>query len=155
MISPAGLASPLLLLVGYVGTAVGHRESYSLFLHNNVDLNVLGHKTLKLRQFYSVCLSLRLTVTVGEVDEAAGAGVAVLSAVVRFAEAATGPILTGSICELGLTVAACREAKREKKTQNMIWYEGESFNVSICDLTDSWDSREQASGDSMGWSGDL
>lgn len=121
MISPAGLASPLLLLVGYVGTAVGHRESYSLFLHNNVDLNVLGHKTLKLRQFYSVCLSLRLTVTVGEVDEAAGAGVAVLSAVVRFAEAATGPILTGTICELGLTVAACREAKREK--QHKTWYD--------------------------------
>lgn len=70
---------------------------------------------LKLRQFYSVCLSLRLTVTVGEVDEAAGAGVAVLSAVVRFAEAATGPILTCTICELGLTVAACREAKREKQ----------------------------------------
>lgn len=44
MISPAGLASPLLLLVGYVGTAVGHRESHSLFLHNKVDLNVLDIK---------------------------------------------------------------------------------------------------------------
>ena len=80
-----------------------------------MDLNVLGHKPVKLRRFYSARLSLRLTVTVGEVDEAAGAGVAVLAAVVRFAEAATGQILTGAVCELGLTVAACREAKRKKK----------------------------------------
>lgn len=42
---------------------------------------------------------LRLTVTVGEVQEAAGAGVAVLAAVIRFAEAATGQILAGTICE--------------------------------------------------------
>lgn len=43
---------------------------------------------------------LRLTVTVGEVHEAAGAGVAVLSRVVWFAEAATGQILAGSVRKL-------------------------------------------------------
>lgn len=43
-------------------------------------------------------------VTVGEVDEAAGAGVAVFPGEVWFAEAAAGQILAGPVCELGLTV---------------------------------------------------
>lgn len=54
-----------------------------------------------------------LTVTVGEVDEAAGASVAVLSGVVWFAETASGQILTGAVCELGLTVTAWKEEKEK------------------------------------------
>lgn len=48
----------------------------------------------------SVFLLVKLTVAVGEVHEAAGAGVAVVPGVVWFAEAATGQILTGTVGKL-------------------------------------------------------
>lgn len=53
-----------------------------------------------------------LTVTVWEADEATRAGVAVLSSVVGFAEAAAGQILTGTVCELRVTVTACEGTER-------------------------------------------
>lgn len=154
MISPAGLASPLLLLVGYVGTAVGHRESHSLFLHNKVDLNVLGHKT----EAQTVLFSVSVAATHGNSRGSWRS---------RWRRSRSS-LRCSSVCRssdrsdphrfhLWTRTDSCslQGGKERKTTQNMIWYEGERFNVSFCDLTDSWDSREQASGDSMGWSGDL
>ncbi len=69
-----------------------------------MNLNALNAAT---RAF----LLLWLTVTVGEVDEAAGTGVAVFSGVVWFAETAAGQILAGTVCKLWPTVAACRGAE--------------------------------------------
>lgn len=48
-----------------------------------------------------------LTVTVREVDEAAGAPLAVFTAEVHLTETSTGEVLTGTVCELGIALTTC------------------------------------------------
>lgn len=52
-----------------------------------------------------------LTVTLGEVHEAAGARVAVLAGVVGLAEASARQVFTGAVGEVRLAVAGCGEAE--------------------------------------------
>lgn len=84
-----------------------------------------------------------LTVTEREADEAAGALVTVFTTEVDFAETSTGEVLTGTVGELGITLATCRKTHGQPRRLVAL------LSQPRCD------SREQANGESMVWSGDL
>lgn len=78
----------------------GEQKNREFLLDAVFEKNKTKQKTGKNEETFL----FQLTVTLGEVDEAAGTGVTVLSGVVWFADATSGQILAGTVRELRLTV---------------------------------------------------